>query len=146
MSTQAMTARRSTAGKSADLLRITLRVDGWACAGLGVVLLAGCTLLSDPLGLPTTWAVPFGIAMLAMAAVIALIVRKDPLPSGPAWAVVVINTLSCAGLLLLAFTDVVPLTGLGTVFTVLTALVVGLFADVEFFGLRRARAVAAVGV
>ncbi|MFI9236748.1 hypothetical protein [Streptomyces sp. NPDC053079] len=146
MSTQAMTARRSAAGKSADLLRTTLRIDGWACAGLGVVLLAGCKLLSDPLGLPTTWSVPFGIAMLAMAAFIALIVRKDPLPSGLAWAVVVINTLSCAGLLVLACTDVVALTGLGTAFMILAAVVVGLFADVEFFGLRRARTAAAVRV
>ncbi|MEU5049457.1 hypothetical protein [Streptomyces sp. NPDC021096] len=146
MSTQAMTARRSAAGKSADLLRITLRIDGWACAGLGVVLLAGCKLLSDPLGLPTTWSVALGIVILGIAAGIAFIVRHERTPSGPAAAVIAVNSLSFVGFLALAFTDVVPLTGLGTAFMVLTAVVVGLFADVEFVALRRARAAAAVRV
>ncbi|WP_371657200.1 MULTISPECIES: hypothetical protein [unclassified Streptomyces] len=52
-------------------------------------------------------------------------------------AVVVGNTLSCAALVVLAFTDVIPLTAAGTAFLLIGALVVAVFAEAEFVGCRR---------
>ncbi|MYU50477.1 MULTISPECIES: hypothetical protein [Streptomyces] len=140
MSTPVMTAPRPAAGRAApDLLRSSLRVDGWSSAVFGLVMLVGNTWLSGPLGLPTTWSVPFGIALLGGAAALALIAGYPRIPAHLAVTVVAGNTLSCAALLLLAFTDVLPLTGLGRAFLVSGALVVAVFTECEFVGLRRAR-------
>uniref|UniRef100_A0AAU2UWD9 Integral membrane protein n=1 Tax=Streptomyces sp. NBC_00003 TaxID=2903608 RepID=A0AAU2UWD9_9ACTN len=138
MSTSAMTARRpATDRPTPDSLRTVLRIDSWSTAVFGVVMLVGGKWLSDPLGLPTTWSVPFGIAMLGGSAALALIVGYPKIPFRLAATVVVGNTLSCVALLLLAFTDVVPLTGLGRGFMVVGAVVVAVFAEFEFVGLRR---------
>lgn len=135
-----MTRQRPAAGNPpSDLLRTILRIDGWGTAAFGVVMLVGSEWHSDRLGLPVTWSVPFGVAMLGGAAALALIAGYPEIPLRLAAIVVVGNTLSCAAMLLLAFTDVVPLTGLGTAFMVVGALVVAVFAELEFIGLRRSR-------
>lgn len=126
----------------AALLRKVLRIDSWSTAAFGVVMLAGSKPLSAPLGIPPTWSVPLGIAMLGGAAALALIAGYPRIPKGPATAVAVGNALSSVAMLLLAFSGLLPLTGLGTVFLVGGAVVVAVYAVVEFVGLRRyARAV-----
>ncbi|WP_251020805.1 hypothetical protein [Streptomyces sp. ISL-98] len=138
MTVPAMTAQRPAAGSAAsDLLRTSLRIDAWSTAVFGVVMLVGSEWLSGPLGLPTSWSVPFGVAMLGGAAALALIAGYPRIPSRLAAIVVVGNTLSCAAMLVLAFTSVIPLTGLGTAFMVVGALVVAVFAELELIGLRR---------
>lgn len=122
---------------ASELLRGVLRIDGWSTAVFGVVMLLGSGWLSGPLGLPTTWSIPFGVAMLGGAAALGLIAGYPQIPSFPAALVVAGNALSGAALLLFTFMDVVPLTGAGIVFMVIGALVVTVFAGLEFIGLRR---------
>ncbi|OMI40301.1 hypothetical protein [Streptomyces sparsogenes] len=122
-----------------DLLRTSLRVDSWATAAFGAVMLAGATWLRDPLGLPVALSVVLGIVMLAGGAVLALIARYPRIPVGAAAAVVVVNSLSCLGMVALACTDVVALTGFGRAFMVVGAVAVAVFGELEFVGLRRAR-------
>ncbi|MFI0258015.1 hypothetical protein ACH4OW_03095 [Streptomyces sp. NPDC017056] len=122
---------------AAGLLRTVLRIDAWSAAAFGVVLLAGGRPLSAPLGLPTTWSVPSGVAMLGAAAAVALIAGYPRIPKGPAAAVVVVNGLSCVAMLLLAFSGPLPLTAFGSVFLAFGAAVVAVFAALECVGLRR---------
>lgn len=144
MSTATTTARRpvhpAADSAASDLLRTSLRIDSWSTAVFGVVMLVGSTWLSDPLGLPTAWSIPFGIAMLGGAAALALIAGYPQIPPRLAATVVVGNLLSCVALLLLAFTGAIPLTGLGVAFMVVGAVVVAIFAELELVGLRRSRA------
>ncbi|MEU8780813.1 hypothetical protein [Streptomyces sp. NPDC048637] len=58
-------------------------------------------------------------------------------PVGLALTVVAANALACVALLLLTFTGVLPLTGLGTAFLLVGALVVAVFAEREYVGYRR---------
>ncbi|MEU4323629.1 MULTISPECIES: hypothetical protein [Nonomuraea] len=118
-------------------LRTTLRIDGWSTAAFGVVMLVASTALSEPLGLPTAWSIPFGVAMLGGAAALGLIAGYPQIPARYAAFVVVGNAASGAALVLLAFTDVIPLTGLGVAFLLVGALVVAIYATMEFIGLRR---------
>ncbi|MGO4420242.1 hypothetical protein AB4Z54_16295 [Streptomyces sp. MCAF7] len=135
MSTQAMTQPMTT---TPDLLRTTLRVDSWSTGAFGVVMLAGAKWFDALLGLPVSWSVAFGVTMLGGAAVLALIAGHERIPARLAVAVLVVNTLSCVGLVVLACTDVVALTGLGRVFMVVGALAVAVFGEFEFIGLRQA--------
>ncbi|MFI2263084.1 hypothetical protein [Streptomyces tubercidicus] len=120
-----------------NLLRTALRTDSWSTAAFGVFLLAAGGPLSGPLGLPTTWSIPFGIAMLGGAASLALIAGYPRIPTHLTLTVITANTLSSLALLLLPFTGLLPLTGLGTTFLLIGALVVAAFAALEYGGYRR---------
>ncbi|WP_049575048.1 hypothetical protein [Nonomuraea sp. SBT364] len=119
-------------------LRRILRIDGWSTAVFGVVMLAAAQPLSGPLGLPTAWSVPFGVAMLGGAAALGLIAGYPRIPARYVAFVVAGNALSCVALLVLVFADVLPLTGLGVVFMLTGALVVAVYAGLEFVGYRAA--------
>jgi hypothetical protein len=120
-----------------DLLRRILRIDSWSTAAFGVVLLAGGGPLSEPLDLPTEWSIPFGVAMLGGAAALGLIAGYPRIRSRHAAAVAAGNAVSGVVLVVLAVTDLLPLTGLGVAFVLVGALVVASYAALEFVGLRR---------
>jgi hypothetical protein len=132
------TARRPQTD-TAGPLRTILRIDGWSTAVFGVVMLAAAQPLSGPLGLPTAWSIPFGVAMLGGAAALGLIAAHPRIPARHVAFVVAGNALSCVALLALAFTEVIPLTGLGMAFMLVGALVVAVYAGLELAGLRRLR-------
>ncbi|WP_206507652.1 hypothetical protein [Streptomyces chrestomyceticus] len=68
---------------------------------------------------------------------LALIAGYPRIPTGPATAVIAGNAPSCAAMLLLAFSALLPLTGLGIASLAVGAVVVAVYAVVEFVGLRR---------
>ncbi|MFI7442839.1 hypothetical protein [Nonomuraea indica] len=121
----------------ADLLRKVMRIDGWSTAVFGVVLLAGAAPLSGPLGLPVSWSVPFGVAMLGGAAALGLIAGYPRIPVRHAVCVVAGNAVSCVALLALLVSGLLPLTGLGVAFLLSGAVVVAVYAGLEYAGLRR---------
>ncbi|KAA8877496.1 hypothetical protein F3087_44185 [Nocardia colli] len=125
---------------STDFLRTTLRVDGWSTGAFGVVLLAGAVVLRDPLGLPTAWSIPFGVAMLGGALALLLIAGAPEIPFRQACAVVAVNALSAVGMVVLTLSGLIDLTGLGVAFMFIGAAVVAIFAAVEFSGLRAGQA------
>jgi hypothetical protein len=136
MSTPTGTARHPQTDTMGPL-RTILRIDGWSTAVFGAVMLAAAQPLSGPLGLPTAWSIPFGVAMLGGAAALGLIAGHPRIPVRYVAFVVAGNALSCVTLLALAFADVIPLTGLGVAFMLVGALVVAIYAGLEFAGLRR---------
>jgi hypothetical protein len=119
------------------LLRTMLRIDGWSTALFGLVMLAAARPLSGPLGLPPAWSVPFGVAMLGGAAALGLIAGYPRIPRRYGAYVVLGNTVSCVALVVLTFSGLIPLTGLGVAFLLTGALVVGCFAGFEYAGLNR---------
>ncbi len=134
-----LTAGSSLRSGESDLLRSSLRIDGWGTAAFGVVMLVGGNWLSGPLGLPTAWFVPVGIAMLGGAAALGLIAGYPTIPPRLAGFAVAGNASSGAVILPMAFTGVLPLTNLGIAFMVAGALWVLTFAALSFVGLRRSR-------
>ncbi|MBP2190594.1 hypothetical protein ACWDYH_34470 [Nocardia goodfellowii] len=118
-------------------LRTALRVDGWSTGAFGLFLLATAPALSEPLGLPTSWSVPFGVAMLGGAAALLLIAGYREIPARLAGAVVAVNAAAAVVMVELACTDLMPLTGWGRAFLVVGAVFVAAFAALEYAGLRR---------
>ncbi|MGK8524454.1 hypothetical protein ACRS6B_24170 [Nocardia asteroides] len=128
--------RPTTPAERGALLRSALRVDGWSTGIFGAALLAGAWSLRDPLGLPLGWSIPFGVAMLGGALALLSIARRPVISPRHAQAVVAVNALSAVGMLGLAGSDVLALTGPGVVFLCLGAAAVAAFAGLEFAGLR----------
>ncbi|MEU7140810.1 hypothetical protein ABZ942_15265 [Nocardia sp. NPDC046473] len=122
---------------STDFLRTALRVDGWSTGSFGVVMLAGAVVLRDPLGLPTAWSIPFGVAMLGGALALLLIAGSPEILFHQACGVVAVNALSALGMVVLTVSGLLELTALGVAFMFIGATVVAVFAAVEFVGLRR---------
>ena len=140
MSTAVPTTRPQSPTRGDDrLLRRILRIDAWSTGAFGVVMLAGAGPMSGPLGLPTSWSVPFGVAMLGGAAALGLIAGHPRIPWHHGAAVVAGNLLSGVALLVLTASGLVPLTGAGVAFMIAGALVVGGYAAIEFVGVRRLR-------
>ena len=126
-------------GGPPDLLRRSLRADAWGTAAFGVVMLVGGGWLSEPLGLPAGWFAPIGIGMLGGAAALGLISGYPRIPARLAGLAIAGNAVSAAVMLPLAFSGVLPLTGLGTAFLVTGAAWVMTFAALATVGLRRIR-------
>ncbi|WP_194814095.1 hypothetical protein [Nocardia sp. XZ_19_385] len=118
-------------------LRTTLRVDGWSTAAFGAFLLATAPALREPLGLPTAWSVPFGVAMLGGASALLLIAGYREIPVRLAGTVVAVNAVSAVVMVELAFVDLIPLTAWGSAFLLAGAAFVATFAALEYAGLRR---------
>ncbi|MGC7102413.1 hypothetical protein ACPZ19_47740 [Amycolatopsis lurida] len=129
-------------GGTSDLLRGSLRIDGWGTAVFGVVMLVGGQWLAGPLGLPAAWFVPAGIAMLGGAAALGLITGYPRIPPRLAGYAIAGNALSGLAILALVVTGPLPLTGLGIAFMLAGAAWVTTFATLAFIGLVRAKAVA----
>ncbi|MFC9995332.1 hypothetical protein [Nocardia sp. NPDC127526] len=124
-------------GAAPGFLRTALRLDGWSTGVFGAVLLAAAPILSEPLGLPTSWSIPFGVAMLGGAIALLLIAGYPAVPARLATAVVAVNALSAVALTLLAFADLIPLTAWGRAFLLVGAAVVAVFGAIEYVGLQR---------
>ncbi|WP_280234397.1 hypothetical protein [Nocardia cyriacigeorgica] len=121
-----------------DRLRRALRVDGWATGAFGVIMLAGAIPLRDPLGLPTSWSIPFAVAMIGGGLALLLIAGYPVINGRHAAAVVAVNGASAVGMTALAFSGLIGLTGLGVMFLLMGALTVAVFAGIEYLGLRQA--------
>lgn len=138
--TSPTTAGRAEPHAGADPLRNVLQIDGWSTLLFGIALLGTAPWLSGPLGIPASWLVPFGVVMLGGSAALLLIAGYPRVPPRLSAAVVAGNALSGAALLVLAFSGLLPLTGLGVAFLLSGAVVVAVFAELEFAARRRSPA------
>jgi hypothetical protein len=81
--------------------------------------------------------------VLPVAALIAYLARREHLSRIGVWAVIVCNAMWAADSILLLLSAWVEPTRLGHAFVIAQALAVAVFAQLEYFGLRRVRTVAA---
>lgn len=118
-------------------VRTTLRVDGWSTGVFGLVMLALAYPLREPLGLPTAWSIPFGVAMLGGALALLLIAGYPEIPAPMVFGVITVNVLSAVGMVALSVAGIIGLTGWGVAFLLIGALTVMIFAALEYLALRR---------
>ncbi|WP_069885380.1 hypothetical protein [Streptomyces luteocolor] len=122
---------------AAAFLRLVLRVDSVSTAVMGVVLIAAAGPLGSATGMPVAFSVAFGIYQIGGAAALALIAGYPVIPDGLAWTVVAVNAASAVACVVVAFGDMVSLTGFGVAFMLIGALIVTVYAALEYSGLRR---------
>jgi hypothetical protein len=126
---------------SPRFLRTVLWADAASCAGTGAVQLLAAPLLASWFGIPQALLMATGVALLAVALFAgALATRSTPWRAGVRVMVAgnVAWLLGCGELLLTGQGT----TALGQGWIFLQALVVGVLAELEWLGLRRAPAAA----
>jgi hypothetical protein len=121
----------------ANLLRFALIADAVASGATALLMLAGAGLLSDLLGLPVELMRYAGLALVPFVAFVAFVGTRSDIPRGAATAVIVLNVAWVVGSLALLVSGKVSPTALGHAFVLVQAIAVGVFAELQWIGLRR---------
>ena len=122
------------------LFRVSLLLDAAISGATGLLMAAGHALLAPLLGLPPTLLLVAGLVLLPYALGLLWLSRRDRIRPGAGWAVVGINAVwAIDSVALLALGWVEPTT-LGLAFVLFQAAVVAVFAEVQWWTLRRGRA------
>jgi len=124
------------------LLRLTLKADALAGGAMGLLMALAAQPLGQLLGLPFVLLLVAGIVLLPLALVLYWMSNQTLLSRTGVWAVIALNALWVVESVALLVTGYVQPTALGYAFVIGQALVVLLFAELEFFGLRRSAALA----
>ncbi|MDH1073853.1 hypothetical protein N5C93_13515 [Pseudomonas nitroreducens] len=124
------------------LLRLTLKVDALAGGAMGLLMALAAQPLGELLGLPFVLLLVAGIVLLPLALVLYWMSNQPALSRTGVWAVIALNALWVVESAALLVTGYVQPTALGYAFVIGQALVVLLFAELEFFDLRRSAVLA----
>jgi hypothetical protein len=124
---------------TSSFLRRVLLADAAASAATGLLMMLGAGLLEQLFGMPKALLHYAGISLLPFAALVAYLATRGSLSRTGVWAVVICNALWAADSILLLLSGWVEPTRLGHAFVIAQALVVAVFAELEYFGLRRTR-------
>lgn len=120
------------------LLRRALIADAVVSGATGALMLLAADLLGNLLGLPVMLLRLAGLSLLPFAALVAYVGTRARISRRIAWGIVGYNLLWAIDSILLLVLGWVAPTTLGYLFVIGQALVVAGFAELQYFGLRRA--------
>lgn len=129
--------------QASTFLRRALMLDAVATAGTGLMLTFGASLTKDLLGLPQSLMQYAGLSLLPFAALVGFLATRETISRPAVWAVIAYNVLWSIDSIVLLLTGSVAPTALGYTFVIAQALVVALFAELEYVGLRKMTAATA---
>ena len=124
-------------------LRLVLIADAVATAATGVLLVAASVPLERWLQIPASLLFYSGLVLLPYAAFVAYLAGQPRVPRAAVWAVVVCNAAWAIDSVLLLATGWITPSAFGYAFVIAQAVVVLVFCELQFSGLRRAPAVGA---
>lgn len=122
------------------LLRHVLLADAAMSGTTAVLLMAAASPLAPLLGLPADFLFEVGLMLVPFAASVFLVARGKPVSRPFAAAIAAVNALWVAGSIVFLLVDWLEPSALGVAFVLVQALVVALFAELQYTGLRRAAA------
>jgi len=122
---------------SPSFLRRVLLADAAASGATGLLMALDAGMLESLLHIPAALLQSAGIVLLPFAALVAyLATRKQP-ARGAVWAVILCNALWALDSFYVAFSGWIAPNSLGQAFIVAQAVVVAVFAELEYFALRK---------
>jgi hypothetical protein len=120
-----------------SFLRRVLLLDAVASGAMGVALLALAALLAPLLDLPTALLRETGIVLIPFAALVGYLASRERPSRFGVWVVIVANAIWTIDSIALLFTDWIAPNAFGYAFIIGQAVVVGIFAELEYIGLRK---------
>lgn len=124
-------------------LNRALLLDAVASGATGLLMAAGAGFLAGFLDMPQSLLLYAGLALLPFAAFLVYLARQPAPLRAAVWAVIAINVAWTVDSILLVVGGWISPNLLGEIFVVGQALVVGLFAGLQYRGLRRSRPITA---
>jgi hypothetical protein len=132
-----------TLSGTSSFLRRVLLADAAISGATGLLMTFGSGLFENLLEVPAALLHYAGLSLLPFAALVVYIGTRENLTRPAVWAVIVLNALWAADSILLLVSGWVAPTGLGYAFIVAQAVVVAIFAELQYVGLRRSAAATA---
>ena len=123
--------------RTSPFLRRVLLADAATSGATGLLMMLGAGAAGELLAVPVALLRYAGLTLLPFAALVAVLATRENLWRAGVWAVVVCNALWAADSVLLLLTGWIEPNELGIAFIVAQALVVAVFAELEYLGLRR---------
>lgn len=123
--------------RDSNLLRRAVQLDAVATGAMALLLVLAAVPLSSWLGLPGLLLRGAGFVLLAYVAFLGWLLSRERISKPMAWMVIAINALWTVGSFALLATGWVSPTTLGTAFVIAQAVVVLVFAELQFFGVKR---------
>lgn len=120
-------------------LRRVLALDAVLSGVMGVVMVLTAAPFSPLLGLPASLLLWAGLSLLPFAAWVGWLAKRELPPRAGLWGVVLVNALWVVASFALLAAGWSELTLLGKAFVAFQAVIVAVLAELQFFGLRRAR-------
>jgi hypothetical protein len=121
-------------------LRLVLVADAAATAVSGVLMVAASGPLERWLNIPAALVFYAGLVLLPYAAFVGYLAAQPQVPRAAVWAVVVCNAAWAIDSVLLLATGWITPSAFGYAFVIAQAVVVAVFCELQFTGLRRAAA------
>lgn len=129
--------------QSNGFLRRVLLLDAAASGGMGLLALLFTTPIAGLLHLPESLLTQIGLVLLPFAAFVGYLASRPAPPRPGVWIVIGLNVLWVVDSVLILATGWVEPNALGYAMVIAQALAVGVFAELEYVGLRRSRLAAA---
>jgi hypothetical protein len=126
----------------AKFLRTVLLVDAATCVAAGLLMSLGGGILADLTDVPEPLLRYAGLSLFPVAAFIAAVGAREKLPPPAVWIVIAGNALWVAGSVLLLVDGLISPNVLGYIYVGGQAAAVAALAELEYFALRQAAAVA----
>ncbi len=123
-------------------LRNAILLDAAASGATGLLLIAGAGLLEGLLGLPVALMREAGLVLIPYVAFVAWVGTRERIARGAVWAIVAANAAWALASVAVLLSGWVAPTALGTAFVLAQALVVALFGELQYMGLKRPMAAA----
>jgi hypothetical protein len=119
------------------LLRLALQADAVASGAMALLLTFGASMLAPLFGLPEPLLLESGLFLIGYAALVGWLGSRATLPQALVLLIIVGNALWTLGSIALLFSGAATPTLLGKAFVALQAVAVGVFAELQYLGLRR---------
>jgi hypothetical protein len=132
-----------TPSPNSHFLRRALLLDAVATGAAALLLALGAGFVTGPLGLPEALLRGAGLVLVPFVGVVGWAATRDNPSAGAISAIIDANAAWVVASMGLLASGLAAPTLVGQVFVIGQALVVGLFAELQFIGLRRARAASA---
>lgn len=123
--------------RSSSFLRQWLTVDAIVSGATGIAMLLLATPLESLLGVPAALLRYAGLSLLPFVAFVGYLATREQISRSVVWVVIACNAMWTIDSVVLLFTSWVDPTLLGYVFIVGQALIVAVFAEMQYVGLRR---------
>ena len=121
------------------LLRFALITDAVATAATGLAMLTLSRVLEPLLGIPATLMYYAGLGLMPYAALVGYLGSRASMSRVVILAVIIGNILWALGTIVLLISGWITPTVLGYAFVIAQAVVVGVFAELQFVGFRQSK-------
>ena len=123
---------------NSSFLRRVLAVDAISSGAMGLAMLSFGSFIAQLLNLPVDLIRDAGLVLLPFAAFVGYIASREHPPRAGVWIIIALNVVWVVDSIVLLFTGWVEPNALGYSFVIAQAVVVGVFAELEYIGLKRA--------